>query len=80
VKVSSLSELHRRDQNLPSKTRMKHINARWLKNTKCLRSESYVINTKRGAAFLNLVDLTKELEGPHIIMDTMLLSKENLQE
>jgi len=30
--------------------------------------------------FLKLVDLTKELEVPHLIMDTMLLSKEKLQE
>jgi hypothetical protein len=36
--------------------------------------------TIRGEVFLKLVDLTKELEGPHLIMDTMLLSKEQLQE
>jgi len=39
-----------------------------------------VINTKRGDVFLKPVGLTKELEGPHLIMDTILLLKEKLQE
>jgi hypothetical protein len=42
--------------------------------------ECDVINTKRGVLFLKRVDLTKEMEGPHLIMDSMLLSKEQLQE
>jgi hypothetical protein len=42
--------------------------------------ECDIINTKRGDLFLNLVDLTKELEGPHLIMDSILLSKDQLQE
>jgi hypothetical protein len=83
VKVLSLSDLHGRDKNIPSKTHMKQINACWLKIIKFLRemlSECDVINTKRGDVFLKLVDLTKELDIPHLIMDTMLLSKEKLQE
>jgi hypothetical protein len=62
---------------------MKQINACWLKRIKCLRellSECDVINIKRGDIFLKLVDLTKELDGPHLIMDTILLSREQLQE
>jgi hypothetical protein len=83
VKVSSLSETHRREQNLPSKVHMKQINACWLKRIKCLRellSECDTINIKRGDIFLKLVDLTKELDGPHLIMDTILLSREKLLE
>jgi hypothetical protein len=38
------------------------------------------INGKRGDLFLQLVDLTKELRGPHLIMDSILLSKDQLQE
>jgi hypothetical protein len=83
MKVSSLREIHRRDQNLPSKVHMKQINACWLKRIKCLRellSECDTINIKRGDIFLKLVDLTKELDGPHLIMDTILLSREKLLE
>jgi hypothetical protein len=43
-------------------------------------SECDVINAKRGDLFLKLVDLTKELEDPHLIMDSMLLSKDKLQD
>jgi hypothetical protein len=30
--------------------------------------------------FLKLVDLTKEIDGPNLLMDTMILSKETLME
>jgi len=38
------------------------------------------INGKRGDLFLQLVDLTKELRGSHLIMDSLILSKKQLQE
>jgi hypothetical protein len=62
---------------------MKQINACWLKIIKCLRellSECDVVKIKRGDIFLKLVDLTKELDGPHLLMDTILFSKEKLLE
>jgi len=43
-------------------------------------SKCDVMNTKRGDLFLKLIDLTKELEGPYLIMDLILLSKEYLLE
>jgi len=39
-----------------------------------------VFNIKRDDIFLRLVDLTKELEGPHLIMDRIILSRDQLQE
>jgi len=81
TKVSSLSEIHRRDENLPSKVRMKHINVCWPKRIKCLRellSECDTINISMGDIFLKLVYLTKELDIPYLIMDTILLSREKL--
>jgi hypothetical protein len=42
--------------------------------------ECDVINSKRSDLFLNLVDVTKELEGPHLIMDSIFLTKDQLQE
>jgi hypothetical protein len=37
AKVLSLSDIHRREQNIPSKARLKQINACWLKRIKCLQ-------------------------------------------
>jgi hypothetical protein len=62
---------------------MKQINACWLKRIKCLRkllSECDTVNIKRGDIFLKIVDLTKELDGPHLLMGIILLSKEKLLE
>jgi len=36
TKVLILSDIHRRDQNLPSKSRLEQINACWLRIIKCL--------------------------------------------
>jgi hypothetical protein len=54
-----------------------------MKRIKCLRellSELDVVKIKRGDIFLKLVDLTKELDGPNLLMDTILMSKEKLLE
>jgi hypothetical protein len=83
AKVSIFSKTHRRDQNLPSKVHMKQINACWLKRIKCLKElffECDTINIKRGDIFLKLIDLTNELDGSHLIIDTILLSREQLLE
>jgi hypothetical protein len=61
-KKSSLSDTHRRDQNLPSITRMKQSNAYLLKITKILGemlNELDVVKSKRGALFLKFVDITR---------------------
>jgi hypothetical protein len=78
-----MNDMQRREQNLPSKIRLRKINVGWLKMIECLKElleECDNINGKRGDLFLKLVDLTKELRGPHLIMDSILLSKDQLQE
>jgi hypothetical protein len=52
---------------------MKQINACWLKRIKSLReilNELDAMKIKRGELFLKLVDLTKELDHPNLLMDT----------
>jgi uncharacterized coiled-coil DUF342 family protein len=74
-KVSILSNIHKREQNLPSNTQMKQINACWLKMIKKLRemiSEIDALKNKRSDLFFKLVDLMKELDGPNLLMDTIL--------
>jgi hypothetical protein len=41
-------------------------------------NEIDVLKNKKSDLFLKLVDLTKELCGPNLLMDTMILSKETL--
>ena len=43
-------------------------------------NEVDVVKSKRGDIFFKLVDLTKELDGPNLSMDTILLSKDKLLE
>jgi hypothetical protein len=45
TKVSSLSDTHRREQNLPSSIQMKQINACWFKRIYWHSSESMTLNT-----------------------------------
>jgi hypothetical protein len=81
TRVSSLTYAHRRENKLPSSTRMKHINACWLRRLKILREmigELDVLKSKRGDIFFKLIDLMKELNGPNLLMGTMLSTKETL--
>jgi hypothetical protein len=57
AKVSSLSDIHRREKNLPSNIWMKQINACWLKRINNLRemiSELDALKNKRGDLFFKL--------------------------
>jgi hypothetical protein len=66
AKVSSLSDIHKIEQNLPCNIWMKQINACWLERIKSLSemiNELDVVKNKRGDLFFKLVDLTKEFDG-----------------
>jgi hypothetical protein len=81
AKVSSLSDIHRRKKNLPSRIQMKQINVCWLKRIRSLRkilNELDVAKNKRGDLFFNLINLTNELNVPTLLMDTTLSNKEQL--
>jgi hypothetical protein len=78
AKVSSLSDTHRREKNIQSPTEMKKIKACWLKRIHSLKemmNELDVVKSKRGDLFLKLVDFTKEINIPNLLMDTIILSK-----
>jgi hypothetical protein len=81
AKVSSLNEALRKEQKLPSPYRMKQINACWLRRIKELRemiNETEALRNRKSDLFLKLVSLTKELDGPNLLMDTMISTKESL--
>jgi uncharacterized coiled-coil DUF342 family protein len=60
---------------------MKQINTCWLRRIKELKemiNEIDVLRNKKSDLFIKLVGLAKELNGPNLLMDTMILSKESL--
>jgi hypothetical protein len=40
--------------------------------------ETEALRNKKSDLFLKIVGLTKELDGPNLLMDTMILTKESL--
>jgi hypothetical protein len=83
AKVSILGDIHKREENLPSNIRMKQINVFWLKRIGSLRemiNELDVVNNKRGHLLFKLIELKKELNGPSLLMHTILSTKEQLFE
>ena len=78
AKVSSLNEAQRNEQKLHSPYCMNEINACWLRIIKELRemiNETDILRNKKNDLFVELVNITKELDGPNLLMDTMILTK-----
>ena len=78
AKVSRLNEFCKKEQKLSLPYQMKQVNACWIRKIKELKemiNEIDVLRNKKSDLFLKLVDLTKELYGPNLLMDTMILSK-----
>ena len=81
AKVSSLNEAQRKEQKLSAPYLIKQINACWLRRIKELRemiNETKALRNTKSDLFLKLVSLTNELNGPNLLMDTMISTKEYL--
>jgi hypothetical protein len=73
---------------LPSTIHLKQLKACWLKRIKSLKE--MLVNvmslvSKRGELYLKLIELelvgsTEDVEDPHLIMNSILLSKEQMEE
>jgi hypothetical protein len=82
VWVSSLSDFHRNQQDLPSNARIKQVKAGWLARIQMLRdsiASCTKINDKRSNAFLKALEIVKDIEGPQLIRESMLIPKEKLE-
>jgi len=72
---------------LPSTIHIKQLKGCWLKRIKSLKetlAECDVISIKKGEFYLNLVELelfgsTEDVEDPHLIMNSILLSNEQME-
>jgi hypothetical protein len=88
IKVSNMTEAKRREEDLPSPSRIKQLNACWIENIKNLRDIvqtcSEVI-TKREELFKRLtkIDLagsTHEVQDPKLIFNSMFMTKQQFDE
>jgi hypothetical protein len=72
----------RRKQDLPCKNRLKKIQDGWLGRVDILLKLSATFDTlmeNKSVLFLKFIDMIKELEGPILIKDSMLLNKNQVE-
>ena len=77
-----MDEYLRQNHDLPSKSRLKKIQARWLGIIDTLRKLSATCDSlmeNKSVLFLKILDIIKELEGPLLIKDSMLLNKDQVE-
>jgi hypothetical protein len=88
AKVSSVSELQRKEEDMPAPIRIKKLKSCWIKRVKCLREmlvDCDNISAKKGDLYLKLIELdlvgsTGDVENSHLILDSMFMSKEQFEE
>jgi hypothetical protein len=81
-RVSSLSDFNRKQQDFPSNHRIKQVKVGWLERIQMLWeliANCKKIDDKRSDSFLKSLEIVKELEGPQLIRESMLITKEQLE-
>jgi hypothetical protein len=84
MKVSSMSELKRKEEDFPSLVHVKKLKACWIKRIKCLKDilvDCDTLSVKRGESYLKLIELdlagtTGEVEDPKFILNSIFMTKE----
>jgi hypothetical protein len=80
--VTSLSDYHRNQQQLPSNRRIKQLKSGWMERIQMLRDSIATctrVNDKRSNAFLKALEIVKDLEGPQFVRDSGIITKEQLE-
>jgi hypothetical protein len=88
AKVSSVGEIRRKEEDLPSIVRIKQHKACWIKRIKSPKEmlvDCDTISVKEGDLYLKLIELDLtgtigDVEDPHLILDSILMSKEQFKE
>jgi hypothetical protein len=81
ARVTSLSDHHINQQQFPSNKRIKQIREGWEARVNMLKDtivDCERINEKRGDAFLKALDIVRELQGPQILRNFGIITKEQL--
>jgi hypothetical protein len=84
IKVSNMSELKRREEDLPSPSRIKPLNACWkekIKNSNNIIHACSQAITRREEIFkrltkVDLAESTNEVQDPKLILDSLFLTKQ----
>ena len=83
-----MNEFRIKEEDFPSTVRIKKLKACWIKRIKCLKQilvDGDTISVKRGEFHLKLIELdlsgtTGEVEDPKLILNSILMSKEQFEE
>jgi hypothetical protein len=83
-----MSELKIKEEYLPSPTCIKQLKACWIKRIKCLKEilvDCDTLSVKKGELYLKLVELdlagtTREVQDPKLILNSMLMTREQFEE
>jgi hypothetical protein len=87
-KVSNMKELRRREEDLPSPSQIKQLNACWKENIKNLNNIVQACNqaiSKREEIFKRLTEIdlagsNNEVQGPKLILNSIFLTKQQFEE
>jgi hypothetical protein len=77
-----MTDYTRKQHDLPSNNRLKQIKVGWLARIEVLWeliASCKRIEEKRSDAFLRSLEIVKELEGPPLIRESTMLTKEQLE-
>jgi nucleoside-triphosphatase THEP1 len=88
IKVTNMSELKRREEDLPSPSRIKQLNACWKEKIKNLNNIVQACNqaiTRREELFKRLMEVdlagsTNEVQDPKLILNSLFLTKQQFDE
>ena len=88
IKVSNMTELRRREKDLPSPSRIQQLNACWMEKIKNLNNIVQACSEailKREELFKRLTEIdlaggTKEVQDPKLILNSMFLTKQQFDE
>jgi hypothetical protein len=88
IKVSNMTELKRREEDLPSPSRIKQLNACWKEKIKNLNNIVQACNeaiVKREELFKRLTEIdlagsTDEVQDPKLILNSMFMTKQQFDE
>jgi hypothetical protein len=76
-----MSEHKRKKENLPSNFRLKHIREGWYNRIIILQqlvATCDILEERGRPLFSNVIDVIQELEGPSLVTNKKLISKEQI--
>jgi hypothetical protein len=88
LKVSGMSELKIKEEDLPSPTHIKQLKSCWIKRIKTLKEilqDCDTLSVKKWESYLKLIELdlagtTGEVQDPKLLLNSIFMTKEKFEE